>query len=371
MTKNFLDIFIEKLSAGDTSYEDKLIGRAAERLMHVPMVETQGEGGATKIKIYCERLGNKKIVSVFTTEKGLQTWAKTQKEEIEPFSLLGGDLCDALGGDTWIHLYNVDGVMVELTPEFAARVSAWGSEEESIVAPPPRAPVQAQAQPIPAPRAAQPAASPVKRQAPVQVEVPEVQPQAVPEPEPMAQPMVVSNRTQEVSSINLNELINTGVIKVGEGMYEPSKAPPPAPKTNIVETKERMDPNSFLIGAPGSAKSKSQAPAPQAEPVVAQVKYSPKVSDWDDDGSQNVKPESHGKSSWSSQFSDAPPVAAKIGQNSESTLHDHDSLGARANFKTLLGIPAPKIFGKTDEELREEERRKNGGKGIITSILGK
>ena len=140
--KSILNLYLAKVAAGDLSCLAKLVRRLADRLLFIPVRSTSSDGGGSsgkmKINVYTYQSGEREVVPVFTTEKNLKSWCQSVSGELSNVSLLGADLCAALGSESTISVDEGSDHAVVFEPDVIVQIAAtptWETEEKVHEAP--------------------------------------------------------------------------------------------------------------------------------------------------------------------------------------------------------------------------------------------
>jgi len=133
MKKSVLNLYLQKVAAGDESYLDKLLLQLGERLIYIPILEKLQSSGQQGLKVNIVRLkeAHRSVVPVFTSERELTQWCGKEGYANESISLLGSDLAAALKSETWLRVNPGSEDSVELQPFLVKKLV--GSESESEV----------------------------------------------------------------------------------------------------------------------------------------------------------------------------------------------------------------------------------------------
>jgi hypothetical protein len=122
MQKSLLEVYLGRVAAGDMTYLDRLCGQLTDRLCYLPVLQLDNDSAGARVEVGKIHRGEFSFVPLFTTENRFKQWAKDQKSA-ESLSLLGGDLCAALGADTGILIDPGSENTVELRPEVVSRIA--------------------------------------------------------------------------------------------------------------------------------------------------------------------------------------------------------------------------------------------------------
>ncbi len=104
--KNILHLYLTKFAAGDLSCLPKLVRRLADRVLFIPILN-RGPAENTpgvSIKVFKHTEESREVVPVFTSEHRFETWRGESGASVDKLSVLGADLCIALGGKSWISI---------------------------------------------------------------------------------------------------------------------------------------------------------------------------------------------------------------------------------------------------------------------------
>lgn len=156
MRRSLINLYLQKVSAGDESYIDRLCQQLADRLVYIPVVDDSvASSGAAEVQIQAMHIQeeHRSIVPVFTTAEQFDLWRKEQQRAEEPMALFGADLCAALDGKAWIRIHGSSEKPVELQPALVKRIAAIEAtnigddegepDEATNIIPEPHAPVAA------------------------------------------------------------------------------------------------------------------------------------------------------------------------------------------------------------------------------------
>lgn len=129
--KSLLSFYLAKVAAGDKSMSDKLLHHLSDRLVYVPLVQARNTevSGAVKLHIACLRDGDTMLTPVFTSEREALAWCSANgNSSAASESLLGADLCAALGQNMWIVVNPGTQDSVRLAPEQVSQMAEMQTE---------------------------------------------------------------------------------------------------------------------------------------------------------------------------------------------------------------------------------------------------
>jgi hypothetical protein len=138
MQKSSLNLYIQKLAAGDLSFADKLCDQLADRLIYAPLApSTVAEENGRQLKVSIMRLAeaNRSVVCIFTSEDKFKSWAEQTEHKGGSISLLGADFCAALGELTWLRVDPGSLASIDLQPTLVARIAKSETVGSSSVTP--------------------------------------------------------------------------------------------------------------------------------------------------------------------------------------------------------------------------------------------
>lgn len=141
MQKSSLNLYLQKLAAGDFSFAEKLCDQLAERLIYAPLVPSPAEQeSGTQLKVNVMRIAeaHRSIVYIFTSEDKFKSWAEQTGYIGGSISLLGADFCAALGDRTWLLVDPGTLSSIELQPGLVARIAAADTINSASVNPVPQ-----------------------------------------------------------------------------------------------------------------------------------------------------------------------------------------------------------------------------------------
>lgn len=124
--KSLLSFYLSKVASGDNSMVEKLLHHLSDRLVYVPLLQAHNTDadGAVKLNIACLRDGETLLTPVFTSEREALAWCKASgNSSAASESLLGADLCAALGQKMWIVVNPDTPHSVRLTPEQVSQMA--------------------------------------------------------------------------------------------------------------------------------------------------------------------------------------------------------------------------------------------------------
>jgi len=135
-----LDLFLQKVAAGDEQYVERLCRQLADRLLIVPTSKA-GTGTPSDlnytstnlsvnrahneeiVRVYRIKEAHRSVIPVFTAQKRYKTWCEKEGHKHESISLLGADLCLSLGGKAWIAIDPGHENAFELQPALVQRIA--------------------------------------------------------------------------------------------------------------------------------------------------------------------------------------------------------------------------------------------------------
>lgn len=136
MQKSLLNIYLQKVAQGDQSALENLCKRLAERLLIVPTVKGRsGEKGDLEVKVSVVRLqeAHRTVVPVFTSERTFSDWCVSEKQQCDSISLLGADMCMALGVSSWIVIDPGAAHSAELQPFVVEKIGKANTHDSDVL----------------------------------------------------------------------------------------------------------------------------------------------------------------------------------------------------------------------------------------------
>ncbi|MCB0338523.1 MAG: SseB family protein [Bdellovibrionales bacterium] len=146
MKHSKIDLFLQKVSEGDTEYIEKLCRQLAERLVFIPVYKRENSSlnindsspevsvplpnSEEKFRVFRIKEPHRRIVPVFTSQKRFKEWSSKQNEELTSISVLGGDICLTLEDKTWLHVDPGNESSVELQPVLVKKIAELESFSE-------------------------------------------------------------------------------------------------------------------------------------------------------------------------------------------------------------------------------------------------
>lgn len=139
MSKSVINFYLEKVSQGDRSFMEALCVQLAERLVYVPVLDVTADasGVSTTVDVVQFREGERHIIPAFTSEKRFQEWKSKAAHQGGSISLLGADLCAALGSGSWVSIDPGNPASVELPPAVVEKIAKTGIDGEGTIQSPP------------------------------------------------------------------------------------------------------------------------------------------------------------------------------------------------------------------------------------------
>lgn len=131
--RSTLTLCISKVAEGDDSYRKRLCSTLADRLLYVPLEDSENaysesDDSAISIKVKKIKLEDKTVVPVFTDESALQEWIAASAQAVQSISLLGADLCMVLADDIWLLIDPGSEEELNLDPESVKMIVQIGNE---------------------------------------------------------------------------------------------------------------------------------------------------------------------------------------------------------------------------------------------------
>lgn len=134
MRASKIELYLEKVSAGDGSYMERLCQQLADRLLLVPIHKQNHDvvyaGGSSsaarqeeKFKLFCLVKGKTTVMPVFTTQDQFKNWCAAHNYDLDFLSLLGADVCMAVANTMWIVIDPHSRRPVELTPDLVSSIA--------------------------------------------------------------------------------------------------------------------------------------------------------------------------------------------------------------------------------------------------------
>lgn len=130
--KNVLNLYLSKVASGDKSYLSKLVTRLADRLLFIPILKKSTDkksGSAMKVNVYRHQQSDKEVIPVFTSEKNMQKWSVSISASFDQISVLGADLCTALGEQSYISIDEGTDHSVVFDPEIIIKIASMPAQE--------------------------------------------------------------------------------------------------------------------------------------------------------------------------------------------------------------------------------------------------
>ncbi len=130
-----IDRFINLFSHGDKSCIEGLCSRFADRLVFVPIVDEavkpdQSQPGRFAVDVLCLENEEFPLIPAFTTEKNFRVWCENNSHSPpQVLSLLGGDLCAALGQAKGVAINPMAESQATLDPTLVNKVAQSGFDE--------------------------------------------------------------------------------------------------------------------------------------------------------------------------------------------------------------------------------------------------
>ena len=125
--KSLLNLYLEKVAKGESTYLDRLISQLAERLVYIPVItrtETRTNGAANiKVEALCIKEEQRSLVPVFTQEKMLREWCASHNSPVHSTALICADFCGALAADSWIWVNPGAENSVRLEPALVEKIA--------------------------------------------------------------------------------------------------------------------------------------------------------------------------------------------------------------------------------------------------------
>lgn len=148
MQKSLIELYLARVSEGDTSFLERLYTQLTDRLIYVPVEDMQDTGGTSKIQVIKLHEGEAVFVPVFTSEARLEKWSQAHPGGVDSISLFAGDLCAVLEQGVGMHIDPESERPVRLGPESILRITELVQKEVEAEAaaaeePMPAAPPQA------------------------------------------------------------------------------------------------------------------------------------------------------------------------------------------------------------------------------------
>ncbi len=135
--KNLLNLYLAKVAAGDKSYLAKLVKRLADRLLFIPVLKKSGQaskgGSSMKVNVYRHQQSNQEVIPVFTSERNMQKWSISISATFDQISVLGADLCTALGESNYISIDEGSDHAVVFDPQVIIQIASMPAQEAESV----------------------------------------------------------------------------------------------------------------------------------------------------------------------------------------------------------------------------------------------
>lgn len=135
MRKNSLiEFYLQKVSDGDANFVGKLCRQLANRLLYVPVLNSDSHDGHETFNVIVNREDDRVSVPAFTTKEKFDLWCVRSDKSLEFIDILGADLCASLGEATWLLVDPSFGTGVELNPSFVNEVAHFEAQVEGLEA---------------------------------------------------------------------------------------------------------------------------------------------------------------------------------------------------------------------------------------------
>ena len=134
MTKSVLNLYLQKVKDGEEAYLQKLCGRLAERLVHVPITNTSSladsDGSGMKVNVLRIKETHRSLIPVFTSEKLFKTWSAKMDDAPKSIPIFGADFCSVLGKNSWLIVNPGSPESCELQP-FVVEMIAKAAQDDA------------------------------------------------------------------------------------------------------------------------------------------------------------------------------------------------------------------------------------------------
>jgi hypothetical protein len=131
--KNLLHLYLSKVAAGDKSYLAKLVRRLADRLLYIPVLKKSSQasqaGSSMKVNVFRHQQSDQEVIPVFTSEKNMQKWSISVSATYDQISVLGADLCAALGENSYISIDEGSAHSLVFDPEVIIQIASTPAHE--------------------------------------------------------------------------------------------------------------------------------------------------------------------------------------------------------------------------------------------------